>query len=181
MSILSTRAQHPRTRGHPCLLTRERLAAANVIFPAMEDEVLKGQFDAVVLGTGLVQSILAGALALHGKKVIHIDKNDFYGEYTSSHTLDSFPSTDASPGELPMAHGRAGAQRAGTGWEAQRNCALASSRGLPRLLGSAGQRRHYFRRDVTNICAPRKKGTGRMNNNRYGDSARQTSRVALQL
>jgi len=65
----------------------------------MEDEVLKGQFDAVVLGTGLVQSILAGALALHGKKVIHIDKNDFYGEYTSSHTLDSFPSTDASPGE----------------------------------------------------------------------------------
>ena len=67
----------------------------------MEDEVLKGSFDAVILGTGLVQSILAGALAFHGKKIIHIDKNDFYGEYTSSHTIDGFPTSSVKEDTSP--------------------------------------------------------------------------------
>ncbi|KAJ3190383.1 hypothetical protein HDU85_000679 [Gaertneriomyces sp. JEL0708] len=39
------------------------------------------EYDAVVLGTGLTQSIVAGALARAGKKVLHLDSNDFYGEH----------------------------------------------------------------------------------------------------
>ncbi|KAI9097097.1 GDP dissociation inhibitor-domain-containing protein [Phlyctochytrium arcticum] len=37
-------------------------------------------FDAIVLGTGLVQSIVAGALARDNKQILHLDRNPFYGE-----------------------------------------------------------------------------------------------------
>ena len=56
------------------------------------DSALKETYDLIVLGTGLVQSLVAGAVALTGRKVMHIDKNDFYGEYNSSHSIESFPS-----------------------------------------------------------------------------------------
>ncbi|KAI9317984.1 hypothetical protein BX666DRAFT_1856130 [Dichotomocladium elegans] len=36
-------------------------------------------FDIIVLGTGFPESIAAGALARAGKKVLHLDSNDFYG------------------------------------------------------------------------------------------------------
>ncbi|ORZ00599.1 GDP dissociation inhibitor-domain-containing protein [Syncephalastrum racemosum] len=36
-------------------------------------------FDAIVLGTGLTESIIAGALARAGKKVLHLDSNENYG------------------------------------------------------------------------------------------------------
>eukprot|EP00516_Mucochytrium_quahogii_P004595 CAMPEP_0203762076 /NCGR_PEP_ID=MMETSP0098-20131031/15033_1 /ASSEMBLY_ACC=CAM_ASM_000208 /TAXON_ID=96639 /ORGANISM=" , Strain NY0313808BC1" /LENGTH=640 /DNA_ID=CAMNT_0050656337 /DNA_START=1057 /DNA_END=2979 /DNA_ORIENTATION=- len=36
-------------------------------------------FDAVIVGTGLTESILSAAMALSGKKVLHLDHNDFYG------------------------------------------------------------------------------------------------------
>ncbi|KAF7727692.1 hypothetical protein EC973_007248 [Apophysomyces ossiformis] len=36
-------------------------------------------FDIIVLGTGLVESIIAGALARAGKKVLHLDVNAHYG------------------------------------------------------------------------------------------------------
>eukprot|EP00941_MAST-03F_sp_MAST-3F-sp1_P001653 g1653.t1 len=44
--------------------------------------------DVVILGTGLIESILAGALARVGKKVLHIDSNDFYGGKATSFTFD---------------------------------------------------------------------------------------------
>ena len=53
--------------------------------------MLQETFDYVILGTGLVQSLLAGALGMQGKRVIHIDRNQFYGEYMSSYTLEDFP------------------------------------------------------------------------------------------
>ncbi|KAG0223952.1 hypothetical protein BGW42_005441 [Actinomortierella wolfii] len=36
-------------------------------------------FDAIVLGTGFTQSIVAAALARAGKTVLHLDENDYYG------------------------------------------------------------------------------------------------------
>ncbi|KAI9841236.1 MAG: Rab proteins geranylgeranyltransferase component A [Sclerophora amabilis] len=36
-------------------------------------------WDAVISGTGIQQSLLALALSRSGKKVLHVDKNDFYG------------------------------------------------------------------------------------------------------
>lgn len=38
------------------------------------------EYDVVVCGTGLVQSILASALARAGRTVLHVDAADFYGE-----------------------------------------------------------------------------------------------------
>ena len=40
---------------------------------------LQDSFDTIVVGTGLVESILAAALARAGQKVLHLDQNQFYG------------------------------------------------------------------------------------------------------
>ena len=47
-------------------------------------------FDAVIIGTGLGETVLAAALARAGKNVLHLDKHDFYGSTLSTHQLSSF-------------------------------------------------------------------------------------------
>ena len=42
-------------------------------------EGLPTSFDAVVLGTALAPSLLAAGAAFSGKRVLHLDSNDFYG------------------------------------------------------------------------------------------------------
>ncbi|KAG9289204.1 hypothetical protein G9A89_022513 [Geosiphon pyriformis] len=37
------------------------------------------KYDVIILGTGFVEAILAGALARIGKSVLHLDANDYYG------------------------------------------------------------------------------------------------------
>ncbi|KAJ1911808.1 hypothetical protein H4219_005822 [Mycoemilia scoparia] len=39
----------------------------------------KTDFDAVIIGTGVTEAIVAGSLGRAGKSVLHIDKNPFYG------------------------------------------------------------------------------------------------------
>jgi RAB protein geranylgeranyltransferase component A len=51
---------------------------------------LDDTFDAIVIGTGLVESILAAALARAGKKVLHVDQNQFYGSDWSTLTPFDF-------------------------------------------------------------------------------------------
>ena len=46
-------------------------------------------YDLVLLGTGLVQSILSCVASKHGMKVLHLESNEFYGEEYSSHNLSS--------------------------------------------------------------------------------------------
>ena len=47
------------------------------------------EYDFVILGTGLKECILSGLLSVSGKKVLHMDRNDFYGgESTSMHPLE---------------------------------------------------------------------------------------------
>jgi Rab GDP dissociation inhibitor len=41
-----------------------------------------------MLGTGLTQCILAAILASHGKSVLHIDRNGYYGDECASLSLD---------------------------------------------------------------------------------------------
>eukprot|EP01135_Chromosphaera_perkinsii_P000162 Nk52_evm58s32 gene=Nk52_evmTU58s32 len=55
-------------------------------------------FDVAIYGTGLVESILAGALARIGKRIIHVDCKDYYGEAAGSVTADFFftPATVAA-------------------------------------------------------------------------------------
>lgn len=59
------------------------------------------EYDAIVLGTGLKECILSGMLSVSGKKVLHIDRNKYYGGESASITpleeLFSRFSTDAPP------------------------------------------------------------------------------------
>lgn len=47
--------------------------------PRLDLEGLPCSFDAVVLGTALCPSLLAAGAAFSGKRVLHLDANDFYG------------------------------------------------------------------------------------------------------
>ena len=40
----------------------------------MDDE-----YDAIILGTGLKECVLSGLLSVAGKKVLHMDRNNYYG------------------------------------------------------------------------------------------------------
>ncbi|KAJ2356971.1 Rab GDP dissociation inhibitor alpha [Coemansia erecta] len=45
------------------------------------------EYDVIILGTGLTECMLSGILAVEGKKVLHIDRNDFYGGECASVNL----------------------------------------------------------------------------------------------
>ncbi|KAI8359875.1 GDP dissociation inhibitor [Choanephora cucurbitarum] len=45
----------------------------------MEEDLEQTHFDYIILGTGLIESILAGSLARIGKKVLHLDSHQNYG------------------------------------------------------------------------------------------------------
>ncbi|XP_076012609.1 rab GDP dissociation inhibitor beta-like [Genypterus blacodes] len=42
------------------------------------------EYDVIVLGTGLKECILSGLMSLNGKKVLHIDRNPYYGGQSAS-------------------------------------------------------------------------------------------------
>jgi len=45
------------------------------------------EYDVIVLGTGLTECILSGVLSVDGKKVLHMDRNDYYGGESASLNL----------------------------------------------------------------------------------------------
>jgi len=45
------------------------------------------KYDVIVLGTGLKECILSGLLSVSGKKVLHMDRNDYYGGESTSMNL----------------------------------------------------------------------------------------------
>uniref|UniRef100_A0A914E7X1 Rab GDP dissociation inhibitor n=1 Tax=Acrobeloides nanus TaxID=290746 RepID=A0A914E7X1_9BILA len=60
------------------------------------------QYDAIVLGTGLKECILSGMLSVSGKKVLHIDRNNYYGGESASLTpleqlYEKFMGANAKP------------------------------------------------------------------------------------
>lgn len=44
-------------------------------------------YDVIVLGTGLKECILSGLLSVSGKRVLHMDRNDYYGAESASFNL----------------------------------------------------------------------------------------------
>jgi len=46
------------------------------------------QYDAIVLGTGLKECVLSGLLSVDGLKVLHMDRNGYYGGESASLNLD---------------------------------------------------------------------------------------------
>ena len=49
----------------------------------MDDE-----YDAIILGTGLKECVLSGLLSVSGKKVLHMDRNNYYGGDCASMYLE---------------------------------------------------------------------------------------------
>ncbi|KAF8528310.1 rab GTPase activator [Gautieria morchelliformis] len=45
------------------------------------------EYDVIVLGTGLTECILSGLLSVEGRKVLHMDRNDYYGAESASLNL----------------------------------------------------------------------------------------------
>lgn len=43
-------------------------------------------YDAIILGTGLKECVLAGLLGVAGKKILHMDRNKYYGGESASIT-----------------------------------------------------------------------------------------------
>jgi Rab GDP dissociation inhibitor len=62
------------------------------------------EYDVVVLGTGLTECILSGLLSVEGKKVLHMDRNDYYGGDSASLNLTQlyrkFRTDQAPPSDL---------------------------------------------------------------------------------
>jgi len=62
------------------------------------------EYDVIVLGTGLTECILSGLLSVEGKKVLHMDRNDYYGGESASLNLTQlyrkFRPDEAPPTEL---------------------------------------------------------------------------------
>uniref|UniRef100_A0A182QBG7 Rab proteins geranylgeranyltransferase component A n=1 Tax=Anopheles farauti TaxID=69004 RepID=A0A182QBG7_9DIPT len=57
---------------------------------AIMEEDLPTEFDLIVIGTGLTESIIAAAASRVGKTVLHLDTNEYYGGYWASFNLESF-------------------------------------------------------------------------------------------
>ncbi|CAM9938962.1 unnamed protein product, partial [Choristocarpus tenellus] len=61
-----------------------------------------GEYDAIVMGTGLKEAIMSGLLSTLGMKVLHVDRNNYYGGECASLNLTNLYAK-FRPGQLPPA------------------------------------------------------------------------------
>jgi Rab GDP dissociation inhibitor len=47
------------------------------------------EYDVIIMGTGVTESILSGLLSMEGRKVLHVDRNPFYGDSGASLNITS--------------------------------------------------------------------------------------------
>ena len=68
------------------------------------------EYDAIILGTGLEECLLAGLLSVDGKKILHMDRNSYYGGESASLNLKQLYEKFKPGQELPphYAGGRTG-------------------------------------------------------------------------
>jgi len=64
------------------------------------------EYDVIVLGTGLTECILSGLLSVEGKKVLHMDRNDYYGGESASLNLTQLYKKFRSNEEPPASLGK---------------------------------------------------------------------------
>ncbi|XP_059581709.1 rab GDP dissociation inhibitor beta [Alligator mississippiensis] len=65
------------------------------------------EYDVIVLGTGLTECILSGIMSVNGKKVLHMDRNSYYGGESASITpLEDLYKRFNLPGSPPESMGR---------------------------------------------------------------------------
>jgi len=75
--------------------------------PAGCQPLADGEYDAIILGTGLTECIMSGLLSVKGMRVLHLDRNNYYGGDTASLSLTNlykkFRDSDPNP---EMGHSR---------------------------------------------------------------------------
>ncbi|XP_076023517.1 rab GDP dissociation inhibitor beta-like [Genypterus blacodes] len=65
------------------------------------------EYDVIFLGTGLTECILSGIMSVKGKKVLHMDRNSYYGgESTSITPLEDLYKRFSLPGSPPDSMGK---------------------------------------------------------------------------
>lgn len=64
------------------------------------------EYDVIVLGTGFVECVLSGLLSKSGKKVLHLDRNDYYGGASASLNLEQLWKKFGREGSPPESLGR---------------------------------------------------------------------------
>uniref|UniRef100_M3ZSJ3 Rab GDP dissociation inhibitor n=1 Tax=Xiphophorus maculatus TaxID=8083 RepID=M3ZSJ3_XIPMA len=65
------------------------------------------EYDVIVLGTGLTECILSGIMSVKGKKVLHMDRNSYYGADSASITpLEDLYQRFHLPGTPPESMGK---------------------------------------------------------------------------
>jgi len=57
--------------------------------PSDCEPLADGEYDAIILGTGLTECIISGLLSVNGKRVLHLDRNNYYGADTASLSLNN--------------------------------------------------------------------------------------------
>lgn len=67
---------------------------------------MEDTYDVIVIGTGLTECILSGLLSVGGKKVLHIDSNDYYGGACASLNLEQLWRHHGASEAPPAALGR---------------------------------------------------------------------------
>ena len=68
---------------------------------------MEDNYDAIVLGTGLTECVLSGLLSTSGLKVLHMDRNAYYGGECASLNLEQLFekfNKGAPPAELGKSH-----------------------------------------------------------------------------
>lgn len=80
----------------------------DALHPLVTDEQTGAEvkFDAICLGTGLKECVVSGLLSRSQRKVLHLDRNDFYGAATTSVTLKDLYERHRGDGGLARNYGR---------------------------------------------------------------------------
>ena len=60
-----------------------------------------GEYDAIVMGTGLTECIISGLLSVKGLRVLHVDRNNYYGADTASLTLPNLFEKFRNTSDIP--------------------------------------------------------------------------------
>ena len=64
------------------------------------------EYDAIVLGTGLKECVVSGLLSVAGMKVLHMDRNSYYGGESASLSLEQLWNKFCPGDEVPKSLGR---------------------------------------------------------------------------
>ena len=89
----------------PCELSKEHRVLVDSVMNKeiiLEEKDGQTEFDVILVGTGIVESILSCALSRAGKKLLHLDANRFYGSNFASLNLKQYKSyIEGKLDELP--------------------------------------------------------------------------------